>query len=723
MLLLIASLLITYCEYQRSWLVSGLYYIGFDAKDSLLFASSGYGIDIINVATPDDPQLISSIMTPGLPFGIKVVGNKVYACDDYAGMRIFDISNLSNPVEIGHIDTPGLATYLFIKQNIAYVADDWNGLRLIDVSNPSNPVELGFFDTPGRAIWVDVEDTFAYVSDYYNGLLVINVKNPSNPQLVGEWNNSVAYVWAVDVIDTLAYVTGEYYGGGRLKHFMVLNVSNPSSPFLVASLSLPEPPGNLVIKDDTIAFVTAQNSGIRIINIANPFNPYEINHIPERVLDGLAVIDSLLIAPYSWTCLRIYNVANLDSIPVIGTFYSGPLVNNVLVKNNNLFVARAKEHTTILAFDCTIPDSISLIDSLPLSYFTSPDSISLVDSLPLSYFTFAPMLYDPPYLYIGHGGNWSIFEFSNNTFQHISTTTISGYIEDFEKKDNILFCGGGSLCLRIYDISDLYHPQFLSSLNVPCSRMVLYDTLLFAVKRPDNFLYIINVADPQSPSTIATLNTQHWALSLALSYPYLFIGNDDWCLQVVDVSDPLNPQVVNTLSTPHSYIEDLIHQDTLLYMAGSYYWGLKIFNVSNPITPSLIDSCDTPGWANAITMNDGWIYCADNVALSLIKFFGASAVSEGRKGNMDVKLIVHPNPFRREVRFCITDTEKILGKKPFMLKLYDCAGRLINEFHQDNPPFLWDGRDINGNYVPSGVYFAQFLISGQSITKKIIKIE
>jgi hypothetical protein len=702
MFLVILYSLLTYCEYQRSWLVTGLYNWDFEVKDTLLFANSAYGADIINIARSDNPRLISSIMTPGLSFDLAVSENRLYICDDYTGVRIFDITNVSNPVELGYIDTPGLATKIFIKDTLAYVADDWNGLRIIDVSEPTNPVELGFYDTPGRAIWIEVVDTLAYVSDYINGLLIINVKNPVNPQLIGEWNDSVAYVWTVDVRDTLAYVSGMYLTGGILKNFMVLNVSNPSSPFYISGLSLPEPPHAFVIKDDTIAFVNAQNSGIRIINIKNPFNFYEITSIPGNYLNSFTIADSLLFAPYHLgTSIIIYNVSNLSNIQPIGEFTPGPYVEKVVVEDDNLFVTTWRDYTTVWAFDCAIPDSIILTDSLLLS----PGM--------------GVLFYETPYLYVGHGANLSIFRFSNGVLEHISTTP-GGFTNDIEKKNNSIFCGGSSL--RIYDVSNPSMPQLISSLNVPCSRMVLYDTLIFAISVSGNFLYVINVADLQSPFIACSLYTQHYTKSLTLSYPYLFIGNDDCWLQVVDISDPMHPQIVNAIYTPYCYNEDIIVQDTLLYVAGNYRWGLKIFNISNPVIPQLIDSCDTPGWTYQLSIKGDYIYCADEVCLGLIKFSGTS-VSERRQRDSKYGFIAYPNPFKKEVKFYTTLEERNSDGSPIMLRIYDCTGRLIDELHSEyGNYYLWDGRDSDGKFVPPGVYFARLTSLHQVITRKIVKI-
>lgn len=695
------SLLIAYCEYQQSWLVSGVYNWGFAVRDTLLFVNSAYGVDVISFAAPDQPRRVASIMTPGLAFDVVVSGNTAYICDDYRGVEIFDVSDAANPVPLGYIDTPGLATSIFVNGNTAYVADDWNGLRIIDVSDPANPVELGFYDTEGRAIDVVVADTLAYVSDYRNGLLVIDVSEPSDPQVLGCWQDSVVYVWAVALSDTLAYVTGDYLVGGILKNFIVLDVSDPSSPAYVTGISLPEPP-NAFVLEDTIAFVSDQSSGIRVISVADPMYPQEINYIPGNHLNGLTVAESLLFAPYGWQgYLHVYDISDLTAIQHIGTFTPGPYVTSVLTAQDRLFVETLVEDPAILAFDCTVPDSICLLDSLTFAAGTGA------------------LLWDAPYLYAGQGSAWSILDFSGDSLQQLCS--VSGCTNDMEKDDSVVFCGGTSL--RIYDVSDPIAPELISSLSVACDHIVRYDTLILAAGDHAESLHVINVADPGNPVRVTSLSNERPITSLALAAPYVFVGNYDWWLQVVDVSDPGSPQIVNTLYTPNFDNNQIVVKDSILYAAGGYYWGVRIFDITDPAAPILIDSCDTPGWAQALTITGDRIYCADEVTLSLIRFSG-TWIAEAGQNRARLEVRAYPNPFTNVVRFDGIPIDHGPYPQSGVLRIFDCAGRLLRTLYLGKKSTcIWDGRDEHGGIVPVGVYFVHLTSAGRSARGKIIRVK
>ncbi len=710
MIWLLLSLFMSY-EYKASWFVRGLYGWDFAIEDTLLFATSAYGVDIFNVVDAAHPTLISSIMTPGLTFGVDVNHNLLCICDDYAGVRIFDIGNPALPMELGHLDSPGLATMIVIRDTIAYLADDWCGLRIINISDPSSPVEIGSYDTPGRAIWLDVADTLVYLSDDYKGLVILNVRDPTNPQVVGNWiNPNLSYVWTVDVIDTLLYVSGEYLVVPQLKHFFVLNVSNPATPIYISGVSLPEPPFGFMILD-TIAFVCDQSSGVRVINIANPLNMYEITHIPGFHYYNPTGSDSLLFTAYSSygtlndNCIKIYNVSKPDSIAPIGQYFPGPFILDVALDGNTLFLLATKEYTQVMAFNCTEPESILLIDSLTL--------------IPVS--SFGYLYYDHPYIFVGHGGHWSIVEFINNSLQFRSTVNTPAEI--LVRNNNYLFTGNGSsdFGFRAYDISNPFSPQIIDSLPIRCRDIVIIGPYAYAIF--SELLYVIKIEDPHNLSVICSLNTGHDSKKIVKCQSYLIIGNQDWCLQIVDISQPTNPQIVNVISTPYSENYDLVMNDSLLFVASRVNVGIHFYNITNPVMPILVDSCDTPAFACNIAVGHDYLFVADWLCLGLIK--GLSPGIAEHNGSATIKIHkIYPNPFSD----CLNIEMISPQEQNYGVIIYDVLGRLVRNINEISigaiPHIIWDGRDEAQRPVPPGVYFIQIINTENRKTKinKVVKI-
>ncbi|MEO0184776.1 MAG: T9SS type A sorting domain-containing protein [candidate division WOR-3 bacterium] len=710
MVWLLISLFMSY-EYKSSWFVRGIYGWDFAIKDSLLFATSGYGVDIINFANPTSPTLVSNIMTPGWPYGVEVNNNLLCVCDDYAGVKIYDISNPALPMELGHIDSPGSATMIVIRDTFAYLADDWCGLRIINISNPYNPVEIGSYDTPGRAIWLDVADTLAYISDYYNGLLILNVREPSNPQFVGQWQNpNLSYIWAVDVIDTLLYVTGQYLVVPQLKHFMVLNVSNPTTPSYVYGITFPEPPDGMVIRD-TIAFVCDQTSGIRIVNIANPFNMFEITHIPGFYYNNLTAHNPLLFTANSTYgnlndhCIKIFDISNFNNITPIGQYNPGPFIEDVCLEANTLFVLAVKEYANIMAFSCVVPESLTFIDSLILPSGSR-----------------GCLVYEPPYLYVGHGDRLSILKFNNNAFQHI--VSLNSPVDAVVPQNTFLFTGTEVLPygFRSYNITNPFLPQLIDSLPIRCTDMAIVDR--FAYVAYGNKLYVVNIENPYNLFVACSLNTGQYSQKIVKYQSYLIIGNQNWCLQIVDISQPTNPQIIDTISTPQSYNYDIVINDSLLFVATGDKRGVLVYNITNPVIPVLVDSCDTPGFAQNIAVGDDYLFVADWLCLGLIKR-NSTAIAEYYANATKKKFKIYPNLFSDCLNIEIISSQK---QSHVVLNVYDALGRLVRNINGVSigamPSIIWDGRDGAKRPVPPGVYFIQIMNSEdrKTIINKVVKI-
>jgi len=82
----------------------------------------------------------------------------------------------------------------------------------------------------------------------------------------------------------------------------------------------------------------------------------------------------------------------------------------------------------------------------------------------------------------------------------------------------------------------------------------------------------------------------------------------------------------------------------------------------------------------------------------------------------EIQLQNHPNPFNPEttISFTLSQTTSFVS-----LNIYNIKGKLIRELVKNQLPsgkhsFLWDGSDLIGNPVSSGIYFYQLKIDGQT---------
>jgi flagellar hook assembly protein FlgD len=82
----------------------------------------------------------------------------------------------------------------------------------------------------------------------------------------------------------------------------------------------------------------------------------------------------------------------------------------------------------------------------------------------------------------------------------------------------------------------------------------------------------------------------------------------------------------------------------------------------------------------------------------------------------------YPNPFTANtaIRYSIPPNTNA------MLKIYDVAGKLIKSYQAHSGSqsvtgqFIWNRKDKNNHYVPSGVYYYTLTTLNNTITRKMV---
>ncbi|MDD3235863.1 MAG: T9SS type A sorting domain-containing protein, partial [Candidatus Cloacimonetes bacterium] len=277
------------------------------------YLADGYsGLQIINVANPRSPILLSSCDTPGWAQSVSVVGNTAYVADRGAGLQIINVANPQNPILIGSYNTPGYAYSVSVVGNTAYVAD-WNaGLQIINVTNPQNPSLLGSFNMTGLAMSVTVVRNIAYVADYI-GLKIINVANPQSPTMVGE-----------------------YHSSGRSCSVTVV--------------------GNL-------AYVAEGKDGLNILDISNPYNPTSLGrilrHLTSQIKTCLVKSNLLFFSDINWNEISCYDISNPNSPELVENIVWNLSTSEMCVEGDKLYMANESYGLGILDLrDVDIEDAL-----------------------------------------------------------------------------------------------------------------------------------------------------------------------------------------------------------------------------------------------------------------------------------------------------------------------------------------------------------------------------
>lgn len=374
------------------------------------------GLRIINIANPANPVEVGHYDTPAFAIEVIVAGDYAYVGDHQSGLRIIDISNPVAPVEAEFYDTPGYAGSVELANGNIYIGDYIGGLLILRfnsgnqqtytisgkvtlqngtplqgvvISAPSgtaitnasgdytinglpagvntiSPSLSGYrFTPPSRNVTLPPAVTDAdfvaaaanaqnveYVGHYGSGangvtvrgkyaylgegpkLTILDISTPSSPALVGKTPSLPDDVYDIALAGNYAYVT---CGESGLR---IINVANPAAPVEVGFIDTPGDAYGIAVSD-TFAYVADENGGLRVINVSNPAAPVEVGFTTAWVghAIGVAVAGSYAYISDFLSGLNVINISNPTAPDRTGSFDTLGGGHDVAVAGNYAYMA------------------------------------------------------------------------------------------------------------------------------------------------------------------------------------------------------------------------------------------------------------------------------------------------------------------------------------------------------------------------------------------------
>jgi hypothetical protein len=388
-------------------------------------ADNDAGVLVFDITDPTNPLLKGSINTPSYAYQVKVQGNYAYVAAHSAGMRVLDISNPANPTEIGSYFVSGYNFFdgIAVRGNYAYIAFE-DGFLIIDITNPASPTKAGMwygdisnfncvtlngdyayvshgstsqifdisvpsspkkvglfspssamvisgntaylatgygvtvnsFSSPiqlvetcklklyGNVYDIAVRDSLAYIANWDGGLVILNCKHPENIKQIGSYSYSIPHIAVIKLA-----VSGNYaYVAANDSGLRIIDVSNPALPHEVAVVKNPGKTTNVTVSG-MYAYVLADLQGIRVLDVSDPVNPIQIGFIDTPAQASAMVIKGNLAFVADGTAgVRIVDISN-PTLPVEIGFYDTPgWAKAVALKDNLLIVADGSGSIPIL---------------------------------------------------------------------------------------------------------------------------------------------------------------------------------------------------------------------------------------------------------------------------------------------------------------------------------------------------------------------------------------
>ena len=570
-------------------------------------------MQVIDIATPQSPQIIGSVNTPDynpqrpvgyLPPGVldvAVSGHHAYLAGGEEGLQVIDITDPTSPRFVGSANTPGIALGVAVSGHHAFIADYYSGLRVFDVSNPQNPEFAGNVDTPGTAHAVAISGVYAYIADGGAGLQVVDISNPRSPKRVGGLTMTRASAVDVVVVGDHAFVANGITG------ILVVDITNPSLPRLVASLDTPGEARDLFVSG-SYAFVAAGNSGLQVIEIANPTHP--------RLMSGWDSFGEALGVFATGT--HAY-VTGPDGMQVVG--FSTPEYLHPVGGVDTPGEARDVALSGAFAYVADGELGLQVID------ITSPGSPQIVGNVDTPSDAYAVAVSGAHAYVTDYSGLWVIDATNATEPQLVASLVTTGHIVDVAVAGNFAYIGCyesrdrgddesyayGSF--QVIDVTSPHSPPLAGRVDTPgpALRVAVSGTYAYVVidVDDDRSLCVIDITNPVDPRIVASMVMQQSnARDIVISGTHAYVTNNG--LMVIDIVDPSHPRLVAGLRTPES--------DTVKIAVGGAHayitsWaGLHVIDITDPNNPQLVNTMEMTAEPNGVALSETQVYIASGGA-------------------------------------------------------------------------------------------------------------
>ncbi len=263
------------------------------------YISDNEGVDIFNIANPENPTRIDEIRSPDGAFGLSIEDDYLFIASDSDGFEIVDVSNPEEALILGTYNDGGSIVDVKVEGHFAFTLDVSTGLEILNITNPAEITKISTYYINGGGIHRCLQNNqgIVYLADTSNGLTVLNLTDPVSPTKLRTVPNTGGVI-AVHLFEDLMFL------GCHSNGIIILDISDPLFPQRIGSFTKSGGEAYGVAGNRTHLFVADLQLGAFSLNITEPSHPTELascsHAVPHDVyFDGtniyLADQDRLLI--------------------------------------------------------------------------------------------------------------------------------------------------------------------------------------------------------------------------------------------------------------------------------------------------------------------------------------------------------------------------------------------------------------------------------------------
>lgn len=206
-------------------------------KDFAILSSSDMGLLIVNIHSPEEPELVGKYPETGNAryFDILIQDDFAYVAD-YTAKSSYDnktiILDLTDPLQVkrvSYIASGGrpLAfydNYLYTKGAPFRAQSSVDWLNIVDISDKNKPKIVFHSDSLGDVLDAKVQDHCLYIATS-NRVVIADLSNPANPVQVGR----------INVVARQIFVQSDFFYYMGFERVGIMNIADISSPKAIAT--------------------------------------------------------------------------------------------------------------------------------------------------------------------------------------------------------------------------------------------------------------------------------------------------------------------------------------------------------------------------------------------------------------------------------------------------------------------------------------------------------
>ena len=687
-----------------------------------LYAASDWGFEIFSLTEPTEPVRIAEIVTPGQARSIAVDGETAYVADGTAGVHVIDISIPTAPKVVKTLGGFTDARKVQTAGDNLYVLGTERGLLVFnqnDARNAQTARPRRFFRTAGTPMDVVIRDKTIYLSDDRRGLYILE-QSPFGDFVFQSVVPILANAYEILETEDTAYA---FVASGNLISIDVTDTQNPEAGF---RLNTPGSTTGIQLRNNII-YLTDQQAGLHIIDVHNPQQPRRISSQPTfGNATDVVIRDALAYVADGKGGIQTLDIRNPESPKWLHRYAFGGSVYGLDVVETT-----EGEPTVYVA---------NGVGGLSTVEFTSPYHGTLARNLsfPTAAPNFEAQLGSASCTKVRVQNGYGFVAAETGMFVvNLATNTIVGHIPTTASVSDIaLHEGYAYLCAESLIVVDSRVPQqsrIVSERDVPGSAYrVVVDAASPSsayVAALEGGLHIFDITSPAVPRPVGSYATRGNATGVKVAGDRAYLLDSGVGVTVLDVSEPREPKLHGV------YQNDTLPIDA--QVNGNYLYLLDSKSVQLIDTRTLKATAHFDGlwFPYELKLVDTALYVADLYQLRIFQVHPQGnhslAVEEATPSDWIPNVVDptpvnrlsqnFPNPFNPETWI----PYQLASNVNVSLDIYDSQGRcvyskLLGYRKAGSHTAYWDGRNIAGEPVASGIYFYSIRAGDFHATRKML---